>query len=937
MIIQANKISIDFKDTDYAKGLGVSVQNATDGNISTTGIEYTRDCSVQKDMEKDIVYTDKDKSSLFEAALQELPQDAFDPADFISQSMTGEDAKEMDEEGKILEEYVASSLERAIQQIKGQRKEREVSIENYLEKGEVKQEFVEELEQRIREAIQMASGVQGMTEAVAKYFLENNLTPTPSHVQNAMGVVARPGEKAVQVPFEEMKTQVEQILAAAKMPVNEENMETAKWLYEQNLPVTEEHIKDYYVLQELSQLPEEILAERIRDDVLEGQIPEQADLTQISYGEAQEKKDRLVNAEEEIWQQVMPEDVEGLTARRMREEIRLHMTLDAVRVMEKNGISVEVDNLMQVVDELKQMEQRAVQSFLEEAGLPIQEDTLEMAGKTLMAREDIVASPVVVLGRTIENLNATIEDLAAEGNQLRMQMDSLAQQYETVGTQVRKDLGDSIKKAFGNVDAILEDLDMAPTAANQRAVRILAYNRMPLTQDAILDMKEYDEQVTTLMKNLKPDVVAELIRRQDNPLEMTVAELSEKVAQIQDEIQVEDVSFRKYLWKLDHHGDITPEERKSMIGIYRLLDKVEKSDGAVIGQVIKGGRELSFSSLLSAVRTRKAEGIDQNVDDEFGGLQDVVLSGERIHEQIRAGFGEQVVTQLQQNISPKVLHKNADSYMTDSLEMLLEQCGTDEEAIQENDMYYHHLAAEIRQMATTKEQQVMDALKALDLPESIQNIQLMKCYLEQGSKTFLKMYEKEEAEDILENLDEPEALEQLLGNLDDKHEGEIQDKKSQNEVTHEQYKELMQMASSISFYRQMRRAHKYEIPIVTDRGVTACSVTVLSGDTEKKGTVEIAMDSERFGKLQASFKVSGQKVSGFVTAETQEGISSTKEIFEGFEMDLEKNGLHMEREDFVTGKRHSFHMEDRENVRNETLYQVAKLFIQNVQKGEEMI
>ena len=149
---------------------------------------------------------------------------------------------------------------------------------------------------------------------------------------------------------------------------------------------------------------------------------------------------------------------------------------------------------------------------------------------------------------------------------------------------------------------------------NQPAVRILAYNRMELTRENILSMKEYDDKVTTLVRELRPQVVAELIRRQENPLEMSLDELGEKVSQISEELTQDDVSFRKYLWKLDHSGGISEEERKSMIGIYRLLDKVNKSDGAVIGQVVRDGRELSFSSLLSALRTRKSKGIDQEVE-----------------------------------------------------------------------------------------------------------------------------------------------------------------------------------------------------------------------------------------------------------------------------------------------------------------------------------
>ncbi len=938
MIIQPNKISIDFNDTDYAKGLGVSVQNAKEGSISSMGIEYTRDCTVQKDMEKGIVYTESGASSIIEETMQNLPEERFDPADFISQSMTGEDAKDIEEEGSILEEYVASSLERAIERVKSQRRDNAEALENQVEKSEEKQEFSEEMERRIQEAAQMASGIQGMSEAVAKYFLENGMNFTPADVKTSSAVTSIRTYMVEKAPFEEMKQQVEAILEKAGQPVTEEKIQAAQWLYEQDLPVTMEKIENYEILQELSQLPTEAMEDRIRDDVRDGQVPENADLTKVSYKEAKDRVDTLVNADEQALATAYPVEAERITARRQLEEIRLRMTIDAARIMEKNGIRVELDNLVEIVEQLKQMEQEACRTWLAEAGLPDREENIEIAGRTLQAGADILTAPVAVLGRTIGTAEQTIEGLATEGNTLRIQMEALAEQYETVGTEVRTDLGDSIKKAFGNVTGILQDLELAPTAANQRAVRILAYNQMALTKESVLSMKEYDAKVTTLAKNLKPEVVTELIRRQENPLEMSVEELSEKVATISDEIQAEDISFRKYLWKLDHSGAITPEGRKSMIGIYRLLDKVEKSDGAVIGQVVKEGRELSFASLLSAVRTRKAEGLDQTIDDDFGGLTGTAQKGERISEQIRAAFGEHVVSNLRKELSPAVMQSKGDSIMTESLEELWDECIMTPQAQQEEATYYEALAAEIRQMASQSEEMVLTCLRELDLPETMVNIQMMKGYLEQGSKTFLGRYSKADSEKLVDAMADPEELEGVFDELDEKHSAELTARKESPEVTHATYKELAQMASSISFYRQMRQYHKYEIPIVTERGVTACSVTVVQGTQVEKGTVEIAMESERFGSLRATYKVNGDKVSGFVTTETADVRTKFQHVLDGFETDLEMNGLHMEREDFATGKRHSFRLDkETEGATNSKLYQVAKLFIQNVQKGEDIV
>ena len=145
------------------------------------------------------------------------------------------------------------------------------------------------------------------------------------------------------------------------------------------------------------------------------------------------------------------------------------------------------------------------------------------------------------------------------------------------------------------------------------------------------------------------------------------------------------------------------------------------------------------------------------------------------------------------------------------------------------------------------------------------------------------------------------------------------------------------MANSVSFYRQMRTFQKYEVPVVTERGVTTCSVTVKQGREFEKGTVEITMESDSFGKIQATFKVANDRVCGFVTSDEDEALEISREILNNFKTDLEMNGFTMERGDLAKGKRNSFHSGSKieETATNQRLYQVAKLFIQNVKRRED--
>lgn len=120
----------------------------------------------------------------------------------------------------------------------------------------------------------------------------------------------------------------------------------------------------------------------------------------------------------------------------------------------------------------------------------------------------------------------------------------------------------------------------------------------------------------------------------------------------------------------------------------------------------------------------------------------------------------------------------------------------------------------------------------------------------------------------------------------------------------------------------------YEVPLITENGVTTCHVTIQDGTEQKKGTVEITLDSETAGRLQATFRVNGSRVRGFVTAETKEGLDAGGKIMSEMEKDLEEMGFTTDGMSPVTGKRQSLLAGNRsEGAKNKDLYRIAKAFI----------
>ena len=114
------------------------------------------------------------------------------------------------------------------------------------------------------------------------------------------------------------------------------------------------------------------------------------------------------------------------------------------------------------------------------------------------------------------------------GSQMQQALEKANERYETLMTAPRRDMGDSIQKAFSNAaESLLKDMNLENSAANQRAVRILGYNGIDIYEENIQNVKTLDEQMQRAFKNMTPAVTLEMIRRGENPLDMSMEQLNQ--------------------------------------------------------------------------------------------------------------------------------------------------------------------------------------------------------------------------------------------------------------------------------------------------------------------------------------------------------------------------------------------------------------------------
>ncbi|HHV09713.1 MAG TPA: hypothetical protein GXX75_05465 [Clostridiales bacterium] len=630
------------------------------------------------------------------------------------------------------------------------------------------------------------------------------------------------------------------------------------------------------------------------------------------------------------------ESYEEIRARRQLEEIRLKMTADVANQLEKKGFKVELQELSKVVDTLRELEDDYYRQYLKEADLEPTQSFLQLLKDTTQSIQSLKYIPSYVLGSTLPAPELqTIPGLLQEGTGLQARLNRAGEAYETLATVPNREYGDSIKKAFANMDSLLTELGIENTEENQRAVRILAYNQMEISQEAIDRVKAYDFQVTSMMENLHPAVTVRMIKEGFNPLEMNINELNQRIDQIKEEqgISAEE-KYSTYLRKLERSEEITAEERRAYIGVYRLLYNVEKSDGAALGAVIKAGQEVTLEHLLTAVQTLKKGALDAVIDDEFGTLQEVTRNRESIAEQLssfleqegqdggsgsggkdapgqQAEYLNQVLKQLGAEVTPGILKEagaraqdpggtmgqdfgNAGGFAGRGIweaikdipvERLLEKVnqlkGAEEDLADES--IYREKAEQIRELCKSSEQ-ALRFLNDYQIPSTPMNIMMANHVLSNGEspiKRLLRLKEEKNAEkseeglketdDLSDKMIDKQSMEAAYTQLEEEAKTELTRSCSEERIDSWKLAELRSIGQQISFARTLAEKEFYQIPIETEKGITNMNLTILRGGSDS-GKMSVTAWSGELGNIKAEFSLKDKVLKGFVGSDNRAGL-----------------------------------------------------------------
>lgn len=884
----------------------------------------------------------------------------------LAETTSPEDYKKMQEEGFSLDDTTSNKIVTVTDKIKAQLAKAGVDISAFGDDLDFEQlaqitgspELAAQIADSLREAdlpltddnfkqiaetVDMADSLSPLDDGAVKYLIDNQLEPTVQNIYFARHSASAGYMPAEQQDISSFLPQVKNVIASAGLEVNDDTIATSKWMLENDIPLTKENLTYAQALRqtELTTSAENVAA-LAAEAVSEGKSAQDAViLSGYTWMEkAQNAVDTVENATDEdlvyIVEKGLPltldslreaaanrvsgstvQDADGnytqkgqqlLTARRQLEEIRLAMTAEANYRLLKQGISIDTEPLVKLVEQLKDQENEYYRNLLMSEGVDATKEQVELFGEVDKKVTDMRYVPAYVLGMKDADVS-TINGVHEAGTELKTSFEKASRQYETLMTAPRADLGDSIQKAFRNVDDILNDLGMELTDENRRAVRILGYNSIDITQDSVLTMKAADEEVQRVFKNMTPAVVTQMIKRGINPLEMDFTSLNQEAESIKsEELGGEDNrKFSEYLWKMEQNHKISEEERSSYIGIYRLIRQVENTDGAAIGALIQQGAPLTMKNLLTAVRSEKRSSkMDYSVDYNFEGVSGT-SKGSSITDQIEAAYQNNCLKDASELLTPeraKVLFEQDmewENMTPEELKAVLTQAGEQADESSINADYAKEQLAQLEQAANADES-IYRILDKYDIPNTVSNVLAMESMLNQRNQMFRKIFgsstadhngdDQVDAEDLEtikqelleefgEAVSEPADMAVAQEKLGELAENVMKTMINSDHVTSLDVRDMKMLSAQLSVNSILAKEEQYAVPVMVNDELMNVSVKIVRG-VDKKGIVDIMMESELRGKIAATFQAKEDGIHGLIATDSEE----TAELFKGQTQDL---------------------------------------------------
>ncbi len=907
--VAAQGTSINYKENKTVKSEGVA--GAFAGVVISGGVTAATDNTYEGLLKE----ADDVKSQIMASA-----SDAKLSLKALMMKLSGADAVKLDEDGFNLTDATPDDMVNIIEKIKI---ELAMHSDDYVNYGTaVSKDKIESVTGSAATAASVESRMQGadiavndesvaevkstleknselkpLSENTKNYMVANGIEPSIAGIYQAQAAtsssisadgvtIGRYANAISDADFEALRPGIEKIIASAGLEVNDKTLADARAFIDAQIPVTKENLEykaqlDAIDIEKIQADSDEML-NKILDNMRLGGKAENTLVTGSPIDDIRTALDTINRAEYADAANVVSKG-ETFTIASLKLEIdarsfsieysaasvgtgnsevrnqasdvhqaadkaydtlvtaRVLMSANASVYLVKNNISI----LTTPIDELNSMlmEYEQADGMYAEAQIAYT-DVLE-ARKTL---NEIVRNPARVFASMFDKMNET---------------------YEAVGTQIRGDLGDSLKKAVqGSADDIIRELGLEGTDEDKEAIKVLAANNMDMTKENVETVKSVNAMINNLIKNMKPETVLNMIKDGVNPMNASIEEVNEYLTKANDKASKDNEErFSKFLYKLDRTNGITKEQRKQFIGIYQMMNIFTRDAGVAAGALIKQGAEVTMNNLMTAYNSRKHYDMDAVIDENTGMAE--VSGTANYYSALFMANGGLVTPNTLKNVD------NSSGIGEQSVEMFIEQLEDNFDAAAEEQYYEEYLKEQ--QAAVQAGADILRQIRNADTEINSGNIQAVKAFLESGQFPDIRGIKttRDYARDSIEKIGHKEKLSLMYEEMKDETEEELQevlskagDLDTQIDVNYEEFLDLRLKDRTIGYIKNLALRHDYRIPYITDSGSTGMLKLTLVQDDDNKGRISVNMLSSVLGKVSVEAKADRDSLGMYIVSDT---------------------------------------------------------------------
>ncbi len=845
---------------------------------------------------------------------------------------------------------------------------------------------------KVAEAVNMTAGRTSVSAAEAEYLIRNKLAPTIENIYEAKSAALSGSQKEktlTDAAWAQLEPTVNHMLFQAGLRSGKQMMDAAKAFIRKDIPLTSENLLSFSKITSIKLSLEDVLTRSV-DAISVGHDPKNANLlnatdrqvrqliknnSQVTnegidlavakkaaqtgnydpekielslsdLHEAQADADRHDPASYELldrYNSIAPGDAASIKARRQLEEVKAKMTFEAGYRLAKEGIRIDTVSMNRLITDLKVLENRFYSGFFTEAGMKpgtYSESDVDLLKDTTQKLAEIEKMPATLIFDTVDRADKmSISSLYQEGtgDAAKRAFSRYSQTLETVQTAPDAKYGDSIEKAFQNVDSLLKEAGIAATPEARRATRILGYASAEINAENITKVEEYDKKLQDVFTNLHPAVTVRLIRDGINPLTSTLDELNKKITEIKDKEGITtDDNFSNFLVNLDKKGDLSASERDAYIAIYRALHQIQQSEEPAVGQVFRSGQEPTLHGLLTAVRSGKFTGTETLINDTFQAVSKLSTDVDKIENKIRAGLSKPSA------VLPETVNKQAEAADNVIRELSEDRRYTAEEWI-----------TNIRDLAATGENATR-FLEDFNILTTMENITAAKEMLGGNNEIYhnwkkyktLATGEAGVLPDFIGSMNSEEEMEAAFKSFADETKNIKSILQRDPSMTKLDVKALKKMDVGVRFINRLGKRQFYSIPVDTGEDIVSMNVTILNNEAESSSKVMVSVPTSSMGLIRAEASIEDDQMKCFISGDSREGMERLSERQLNLFADLAANGISIgrifygteevpsDRYAYKTGGLYADKPEGEPTNPSNELYRIAKVFVTHVMQTD---